>query len=134
MVRAGSPAPPAVKVIVSCAADQANVPLTDGLVPKAAWTLLVSIGLLNCRTMAEYVGTLLASWAGELLTTTGSRGRQSVCATKIFALVPGKVMGGISGVEVTVRTSLVSNKLRIFAPGANVVERLVKTWVEVAVL
>src|SRR5439155_11017539 len=105
-----------------------------GLVPKAAWTLLVSIGLPNCRTIAEYVGTLLASWAGELLTTTGSRGRQSVCATKIFALVPGTVMGGISGVVVTVRTSLVSYRLRIFAPGAKVVERLVKTWVEVAVL
>src|SRR5262245_15387887 len=88
-VKPGSPAPPAVKVIVSCAADQAKVPLTAGLVTNAAWTLFVSIGLLNWSTMGDHVGTLDASCAGELLIAAGSSGRQSVCATKIFAIVPG---------------------------------------------
>ena len=46
-VSPGSPAPPGVKVIVSCASDQAKAPLMAGLVPKAAWTLFVSLGLLN---------------------------------------------------------------------------------------
>src|ERR1017187_3544617 len=53
IVRPGRPAPPAVKVIVSPAADQANVPLTLGMVPKFVSTLDRFIGLLNCSTMGE---------------------------------------------------------------------------------
>ena len=83
--------------MVSCAADHANVPLTAGIVLNADWTLFVSIGLLNCRTSGELIGTLVASCAGELPVTTGSSGFQSVCATKIFAVVPGTVICGVCG-------------------------------------
>ena len=122
IVEAGSPAPAAVKVILSCKGDQLNAPAMDGLVPNAACTLFVSIGLLNCNTMGEKVGTFVASWAGELLTTTGSSVRQSDCATKIFDDMPGTVIDGISGVAVTVKTSFVSNKFTIGVPGAKIVE------------
>src|SRR5262245_56883609 len=73
-VKPGSPAPPGVKVIVSRAADHANVPESVGVVRKANCTLLVSIGSLNCRTIGNEVGALAASCAGELLMTTGSSG------------------------------------------------------------
>jgi len=53
IVSPGKPAPPGVKVIVSPAADQEKVPVTEGMVPKAACTLLVSIALLNRSTMEE---------------------------------------------------------------------------------
>ena len=53
IVTPGRPAPPAVKVTVSPAGDQANVPLTGGRVPKFVSTLVRFIGLLNCNTMGE---------------------------------------------------------------------------------
>ena len=46
-VSPGSPAPLAMKVIVSPAGDQPKVPPMAGEVEKAAWTLFVSIGSLN---------------------------------------------------------------------------------------
>jgi hypothetical protein len=46
-VKGGNPAPFGVKVTVSPAADQANVPLTGGTVEKAACTLFVFMGSLN---------------------------------------------------------------------------------------
>ena len=52
----GKPAPPGVKVSVSCAGDQEKVPLAAGRVEKADATLPVSIGWLNCRTMGAHVG------------------------------------------------------------------------------
>src|SRR5215831_667932 len=125
IVDAGHPAPAGVNVTISPAVDHENVPATAGVVPNAACTLLVPIGSLNCNATGEQVGTDAASCKGELLTTTGSRGCQSVCATKIFAVVAGTVIGGISGVEVTVNASFVSNRLMILVPGAQVVERLV---------
>ena len=134
MVSAGNPASAGAKITVSRAADQVKVPGTDGIVAKFVCTLFVSIGVLNCSTMGEWAGTLLASCAGELLTTTGSSGFQSDCATKILAAVPGTVMGGISGVEVTVSTSFVLSRLMIWVPAAKVVGRLLRTCVLVEVL
>src|SRR5882724_11238155 len=89
LVNVGKPEPLGVKVIRSRAADQVKVPLTAGVVTKEFCTLLVSIVLLNRSTMDEAVGALVESCGGELLTTTGSSGCQSDCATKIFAEVPG---------------------------------------------
>ena len=77
---------------------------------------------------------LAESWAGVMPVTTGSSGLQSDWATKILALVPGTVIGGISGAAVTVSTSLVSNRLTIRVPAAKIVGRLVRVWGEVAVL
>ena len=66
--------------------------------------------------------------------TTGSSGFQSDWATKIFAVVPGTVICGVSGPAMTVSTSLVSNRLTIWVPAAKVVKRFVRVWVEVEVL
>ena len=48
--------------------------------------------------------------------------------------MPGTVMGGISAVEVTVSTSLVSNRFAIWVPAGKIVGRLVRVCVEVDVL
>ena len=58
------PALPGVKVSVSFAGDQLKLPLTGGLMLNADCTLLVSIGLLNYKTMDDHVGTLAALCAG----------------------------------------------------------------------
>src|ERR1044071_7036308 len=115
-----------LKLSLSCASDHEKPPLIAGVVRKADCTLFVSIGSLNCRTIGREVATLAASCAGVLLTTSGSGGRQSGWATKIFAVIPGTEIRGVSGVAVTVRTSFVSSTFAICAPGAKVVERLVR--------
>ena len=52
--------PPGVKVSVSSDGDHPNFPTTDGEVLKADCTELVSMGLLNCRTMLAEVETFVA--------------------------------------------------------------------------
>src|SRR5262245_6474057 len=109
--------------MVSRLADHEKLPPTDGITPNPDWTLFVSIGSLNRKTLGDQGGTAEASCAGELLTTTGSSGCHRACATKIFALVVGIETGGISLAAVTVKVSLVSNRFRTLVPGAKIVDR-----------
>ena len=52
--------------------------------------------------MEALTGTLVASCAGELLTTTGSSGNSCDCAMKIFAEVLGTAMAGVCELEFSV--------------------------------
>src|SRR5215469_9916795 len=94
-VSPASPGLPGVKVSVSFAGDQLKLPLTSGLMLNADCTLLVSIGLLNCKTMDDHVGMLVELCAGELEVTTGSSGSHWLCAMKILATVDGTAMEGV---------------------------------------
>ncbi len=77
LVVLGSQPPLGVNVMVSCTADQTNVPAVAGVTENADWTELVSIGLLNFRTTDAMTGRFVAACAGVWLMTTGSSG--SIC-------------------------------------------------------
>src|SRR5487761_2542977 len=117
-VNGGRPASPAVNVSVSFAADQLKVPLTNGLMRKAACTRFVSIGWLNRRTTGDHVGTFAASCAGELPVTTGSSGSRCACAMKILAVVGGTASGGVCEPAATAMVSSGSSRFTSTVPGA----------------
>src|ERR1035438_4316073 len=98
------------------AGDHANAPVAAGLVEKADSTLRVSIGWLNFITIGVAAPALVESCAGVIPVTTGSSG--SICdwARKIFADVPGIVMGGVRGPAVTVAVSFGSSRFTSRVP------------------
>src|SRR5579862_5254308 len=102
--------------MVSCNADQANVPLVAGVSEKAACTEFVSIGLLNCNTTCAEVDTLVWACVGLWLMTTGSSGFINDCAMKILADVPATVMVGVLGVELMVIVSFVFRRFTSTVP------------------
>src|SRR5467141_941795 len=110
VVRPGKPAPPAVKVIVSRSADQIKLPPVAGVNEKAIRTEFVSIGLLNWSTICADVDAFVFACDGLWLMTTGSSDFNNDRAMKIFADVPGTVIGGVVGVEVTVMVSFVFSR------------------------
>src|SRR5882724_6308803 len=123
--------------MVSCSADHVKAPGAAGVRESATCTELVSIGLLNVKIRRAAVETLVAACAGLWLMTTGSSGCTSDCAMKIFAVVLGTVISGVTlllGVEVTTMVSLVLSRLTSTVPFVYEIVRLVRVWVELAVL
>src|SRR5882724_2542595 len=123
--------------MVSCSADQVKAPGVAGVSESAACTEFVSIGLLNVKTRRAAVETLVDACAGLWLMTTGSSGCISDCAMKIFAVVLGTEITGVTllpEVEVTTMVSLVLSRLTSTVPLVYEIARLVRVWVELAVL
>src|SRR2546426_1083070 len=93
-------------------ADQLNTPDFGGVTDIAACTELVSIDLLNLRTMAAAVETSVAACAGVWLMTTGSSCCISDWAMKIFSVMLGTLIKGlVLVVGLTTTVSLVLSRL-----------------------
>ena len=133
-VSGAKPAPLGVKVNVVPLADQLKIPVVAGAVEKAACTLFVFIGLLNCSTTGEKMEMFVAACAGKFVMTTGSSGSTCACARKIFAVRLGTVIAGVCEPDCTAMVSLGFSKFTSTVPAAYVNERAGSVWLVAAVL